>query len=197
MNCIKCQNEHQDYSFRALQVQTFHVRDMGRESKVQALGDFQDFSLCRHCAEEKLNSRLNIRPALLKVIIPFSLLTVAGLILTILFWNGEGALRLAGLGMAGCGILCMIGMLKDILKKHRIYAGMDREQALRGCAWDCILECAPRKDGENDLTYIPVTEETLARKNGDLMILYDLVPEIAVEAHKRLHGLSSEIPPEQ
>jgi hypothetical protein len=51
-----------------------------------------------------------------------------------------------------------------------------------------MLEGAPKKDDINDITYIPVDEKTLARKNGDLMVLYDLVPEIAVEAHKRIHG---------
>lgn len=188
MNCIKCNQEHSDFTFRALQVQTFHVRDLGRDSKVQALGDFQDFSVCEDCAEKKLNSHLNIRPAVLKVVIPFSLMILAGAALTVLYWKGEGALRLAGLGMVGCGILCIIGMLKDILKKHRLYASMPRKKALSDCAWECVLDEAPKKNGENDITYIPVTEETLARKNGDLMILYDLVPEIAVEAHKRIHG---------
>ena len=46
---------------------------------------------------------------------------------------------------------------------------------------------APKKENENDLSYIPVNEKTLARKNGDLMILYHLLPEIAVEAWNKLH----------
>ena len=50
------------------------------------------------------------------------------------------------------------------------------------------MDAAPKKHDINDITYIPVDEETLARKNGDLMILYDLLPEIAIEAHKRIHA---------
>ena len=34
---------------------------------------------------------------------------------------------------------------------------------------------------------LPVNKKTRSRKNGDLMILYNLLPEIAVEAWKRLH----------
>ena len=49
------------------------------------------------------------------------------------------------------------------------------------------IDGAPKKNDINDITYIPVNEETLARKNGDLMILYELLPEIAIEAHKRIH----------
>ena len=33
-----------------------------------------------------------------------------------------------------------------------------------------------------------LTPELEQAKNGDLMILYDLVPAIAVEAHKRIHA---------
>lgn len=51
---------------------------------------------------------------------------------------------------------------------------------------------APKKENENDLTYIPINEQTLRRKNGDLMILYDLLPEIAVQAWNRLHGKTTE-----
>ena len=65
-------------------------------------------------------------------------------------------------------------------------------EALEEAAWDVYLAEAPKKEGQNDLTYIPVNEKTLARKNGDLMILYRLLPEIAVEAWKRIHGEKEE-----
>ena len=51
---------------------------------------------------------------------------------------------------------------------------------------------APKKEDMNDLTYIPVNEKTRSRKNGDLMILYNLLPEIAVQAWKHLHPENKE-----
>ncbi|MBQ5951399.1 MAG: hypothetical protein IJL66_04580 [Lachnospiraceae bacterium] len=45
----------------------------------------------------------------------------------------------------------------------------------------------PKKDKDIDLTYIPVDQKTMQRKNGDLMILYDLLPEIALQAYDRVH----------
>ena len=72
-----------------------------------------------------------------------------------------------------------------------------REEALYRCAWECMVDGAPKKNDVNDITYIPVDEKTLARKNGDLMILYDLVPEIAVQAHKRIHGIEDAPPVEE
>ena len=50
-----------------------------------------------------------------------------------------------------------------------------------------LLQTAPKKEGENDLTYIPATEKVLAMKNDDLMIEYKLLPAIAVQAWERLH----------
>ena len=59
---------------------------------------------------------------------------------------------------------------------------------MEGSAWECLQEGAPKKQDVNDITYIPVDEKTLALKNGDLMVLYELLPEIALEAHRRIHG---------
>lgn len=188
MNCIKCGQDSSDYHFHVLQVQTFHVRDMGKNSKIQALGDFEDYQVCAHCAQDKLDAHLNYLPALVKADLLFLLLSLCGGILAGCFWHGEGALRMLGFGMAACGILCIIGKSKEIIKSHGHLASLQREEALAECAWECFQENAPKKNGDNDITYIPVNEETLARKNGDLMILYDLVPENAVEAYKRIHA---------
>ena len=189
MNCINEHKEEDDFQFRVLQVETFHVRDMGKESKVQALGDFTQCAVSPEDARAALQKHLNIRPRVLRTVLPLSLLTAAGLILAVCFWHGEGALRLAGLGMAGCGILCMWGLLRDLLRSYRILSSMPEDQALSQCAWECALARLPRKHGDNDLSYIPVNEETMGRKNGDLMILYDLLPQIAVQAYNRIHGL--------
>ena len=51
--CIACGKDAK-ITFRALEVQTLHVRDLDREKRVQALGDFHDFAVCRECAKTKL-----------------------------------------------------------------------------------------------------------------------------------------------
>jgi excisionase family DNA binding protein len=60
MNCVKCGKEHNDYPFRVLQVQTFHVRDFGKNSRVQALGGFEEYHVCRACTEEKYAAAMNV-----------------------------------------------------------------------------------------------------------------------------------------
>lgn len=188
MKCIKCGREHNDYHFRVLQVQTLHVRDFGKNQRIQALGGFEEYDVCAPCAEEKYAGFVNVGPAVKKAVLLWGCVMALGLVLTLIFWNGEGVLRLAGLGMLVGGGLCLFGGLRSAAVKQRELLVLDREDALYRCAWECLIDGAPKKNDINDITYIPVDETTLARKNGDLMILYDLLPEIAIQAHKRIHG---------
>lgn len=189
MNCIKCGKEHSDYHFRVLQVQTLHVRDLNKEKRVQALGDFEEYTVCAACAEEKYARHMDDRTAIRKTALLYGAMMLAGLLLTIFFWKGEGALRMMGLGLLIGGGLCLYNGLRNASAKKREMSALSREDALYRCAWECLVDGAPKKDDINDITYIPVDVQTLARKNGDLMILYDLLPEIAIQAHKRLHGI--------
>ncbi len=189
MKCSKCGREHSDYHFRVLQVQTLHVRDFGKTSRVQALGDFEEYSVCNACAEEKQRIILDVSGAVKKAALLYGSLMALGLVLSIFFWNGEGVLRLAGLGLLIGGGLCLVGGLQTATKQKRELLALPKDKALYQCAWESMVDAAPKKQDVNDLTYIPVNEETLARKNGDLMILYDLLPEIAIQAHKRIHGV--------
>lgn len=188
MNCIKCGASGQDYPFHVLQVQTLHVRDLTGEKRVQALGDFENHCVCRKCAERKLSAILNNRKATVKSILPFLLAMGAGIAIAAIFWRSNGAFRLLGLGMLACGVLGTLGTIQTGEKKRKQFAPLPPDKALAAAAWECFLEAAPKKNNINDITYIPVNEETLARKNGDLMILYDLLPEIAVQAYERIHA---------
>lgn len=187
MKCVKCGSEHNGYRFPVLQVQTLHVRDVNREKRVQALGDFEEYTVCPGCAEDKYRRILDTGSIVRKNCLLYGGLMVLGILLCLLFWQGEGVFRLLGLGLIAGGGLCLGGNIRNAAARKRELLSLGAEEALRRCAWECMLEGAPKKNDINDITYIPIDETTLSRKNGDLMILYDLLPEIAVEAHKRIH----------
>ena len=86
-----------------------------------------------------------------------------------------------------CGILGIGSVVTDARKRRAEYEGYTADRAIREAAWEAVVKNAPKKNGDEDLSYIPVTPETLSMKNGDLMIMYKLLPEIAVEAWKRIH----------
>ena len=188
MYCIHCQRETADHPFHVLQVLTLHVRDLKGDKRVQALGDFEDYCVCGRCAEEHLERTLHNSKALEKALFPFAAVLVIGIALAVLTWRGEGALRLLGIAMTVGGAFGLTGTWQRMTGKRRTFAALGPEKAAEAAAWDLFLQDAPKKYGINDITYIPVNGDTLARKNGDLMILYELLPEIAVQAHKRIHG---------
>ena len=188
LKCLKCGHES-DFAFRALTIRTLPVRDLSGEKKVQAIGDFQDFGVCASCAAQTLSVKKDIRRNVGKKFGGFALVAVAGILLeaaAFLFLNAERVYVLLGLAAIACGLIGMYSSAKDGMEEKNRISSMSNEDALRYAAWACVLENAPKKDLDADLSYIPVDRETRKRKNGDLMILYDLLPQIAVKAHKMI-----------
>ena len=198
--CVKCGGEG-EFGFRALTVRTIYLREMKGERRVQGLGDFIELSACRACAQKRLDDIRRPGSALAKRLIPFAVIMFIGVALAALLTFGDawlaslglgslasdGVLRLFGLAMLLCGGLGLFGNLRTFLDTRREYAALSDEEALLRAAWSVASEGAPKKSGDEDLTYIPVTERTLAMKNGDLMIEYKLLPDIAKQAHELMH----------
>ncbi|WMJ84671.1 hypothetical protein ACS3UN_05970 [Oscillospiraceae bacterium LTW-04] len=185
-DCLKCANAAA-YPFRVLEIRTLHVRDITGEKRVQALGELKSYAVCKSCAATHLEKVKNPIATAFKRIVAFGAILALGLIMTVVFQHANSALRLMGFAAIICGVLGLISSAQSTRKHQQLFAGLDTEQALAFSAWEVMLENAPKKSADADLTYIPINEKTLAAKNGDLMILYDLLPEIAVQAHRILH----------
>ena len=195
--CIRCGNPAA-YPIRALEVRTLPVRGLGGERKVQALGDEKQGGVCEHCAQEQLKLSLDPVRAVKPQLIRFGAVFAAGLLIeavTFLFLkDNRQVFLLLGIAALVCGILGIYDALKKAKEKAASLRTLPEAEALQEAAWDVFIAEAPKKEDVNDLTYIPVNEKTRSRKNGDLMILYNLLPEIAVEAWKRLHPEDTENP---
>ena len=189
-DCLKCENTAA-YSFRVLEVRTLHVRDITGEKRVQALGEFCDYAVCESCAAAHMAKVQNPTADTLRRCAVFGAVLTLGLALSAAFWRSGSALRLMGFSAIICGVLGLISSTQAARKHRQVYAGLDAEHAMALAAWEVLLERAPKKSADADLTYIPVNEKSLAAKNGDLMILYNLLPDIAVQAHRLLHGGSA------
>ena len=195
--CIRC-GSPAAYPIRALEVRTLPVRGLGGERKVQALGDEKQDGVCEHCAQEQLKLSLDPVRAVKPQLIRFGAVFAAGLLIeavTFLFLkDNRQVFLLLGIAALVCGILGIYDALKKAKEKAASLRALPEAEALQEAAWDVFIAEVPKKEDVNDLTYIPVNEKTRSRKNGDLMILYNLLPEIAVEAWKRLHPEDTEIP---
>ena len=187
--CIRCGGPA-EYPVRALEVRTLHVRSIGGERRVQALGDEKENAVCEACAKAQLDLSLDPVKAAKPQLMTFGAVIAAGIIIeavTFLFLKGHQIGILLGLAALACGGLGIYDTLHKAKEKAASLRKLPEQDALAEAAWDVYLAEAPKKENENDLSYIPVNEKTCARKNGDLMILYHLLPEIAVEAWNKLH----------
>ena len=188
--CIRC-GSPVAYPIRALEVRTLPVRGLGGERKVQALGDEKQSGVCERCAREQLNLSLDPVRAVKHRLIRFGAVFAAGLLIeavTFLFLkDNRQVFLLLGIAALVCGVLGIYDVLNKAKEKSASLRALPEAEALEEAAWDVFVDESPKKEDVNDLTYIPVNEKSRSRKNGDLMILYHLLPEIAVEAWKRLH----------
>lgn len=183
-DCIQCGSTAQ-YSFEALEIHTLHVRDLKGEKRVQALGSRAEFHVCAGCAQKQLQK--NREGVHTKEVLPFAAILLLGIVCAAVFWNGEGAFRLFGICGVICGILGIVSTVKGARQRQVQYYSLSDETALEKAAWEVAALRAPHKQGDHDLTYLPITPETLAMKNGDLMIAYNLLPDIAIQAWNTLH----------
>ena len=197
--CIRC-GEPASRELRALQVRTLPIRSLAGEKRVQALGEEVAAHVCEACAAKQLSFLKDVRNAVRKKVLVFGGVLAGGIIITALtlLLNRERILLMPGIGAVICGVLGIAEAVQKAREKAAALRSMPEAEALEEAAFDVMVSSLPSKNGSDDLTYIPINEKTLARKNGDLMILYRLLPEIAKQAWNRMHGISDEEkPPEQ
>lgn len=184
--CLVCAGESKGYSFRALEVQTLHVRDYNGEKRVQALGSFRDWTVCEDCARRRLEETLSPGKRLAKACLPFLLVLAGGIFWMLLVHEEAFALRLLGPAAIFCGLAGTVSSVRRAVVQRAQFLKLPREEALKRAAWSCALSAAPNKNGDNDLTYIPVDEETQGLDWKQMVLRYDLLPPIAAQALERL-----------
>ncbi len=197
--CMHCGKEG-DLPIRALEVRTLPIRDLTGERRVQALGDWKDAAVCRSCAEEERKREENVLRSACPRLWRFGLVLAAGALLealSFLVLNRERVYVLLGLAAVACGLIGMVSSVREAAERKRELARLSGEEALEEAAWALFVQHMPKKEGDNDLTYIPVNARTRRRKNGDLMVLYHLLPAIANEAYARIRQDAEQTAPGQ
>ena len=180
MNCSNCQKEA-DFRYRVLEVQTLNVRSLKGHNRVQALGKFQDYGICRSCAERKLRETLEFSGEKRKHCI-FSIIIIILGLLIILNKGSEDIVGFTGIFFILGGVLIEYGTVSEWLKLRKELNALTPENRIERAAWLELLDTAPKKSIDSDISYIPVREETVKMKKGDFMVMYDLIPEIVEKA---------------
>ncbi len=180
MNCSNCQKEA-DFSYRVLEVQTLHVRSLKGDNKVQALGNFCNYGICRSCAERKLKDTLEFSGEKKKHCI-FSIVIIILGCLILLNMGSEGLIGFTGLFFILGGVLIEYGTVSEWYRMRKELMALPFDERLKRAAWLELLATAPKKSIDSDISYIPVDRETVNMKKGDFMVMYNLIPEIVEKA---------------
>ena len=186
---MKCERDFPDaLSFQVLEVHTLHIRDFNGERVIQALGEFQEYEICTACASEEVQAVLLPAKRIMMRCIPFALLSVVGIALSMLltFRDIMPALRVIGPMAIVVGIIGMAGKVREILIERENVSKMSRDEAVRYCAWQLVLRNAPKKYGDNDIAYIQVNDDTMRMGVRELAENYGLIPAIAKQVHVTL-----------
>ena len=116
--CIRC-GDPAAYPIRALEVRTLHVRSIGGERRVQALGDEKHSAVCEACARAQLSLSTDPRRAAKKQILPFAAVLAAGILIEILTFlfvkDSRQVFILLGIAALVCGALGIY----DALRRER------------------------------------------------------------------------------
>ena len=191
MHCLNCSKpiHSNDFSFKAIEIQTFAVRDLKGESKIQALGKTVTFHVCKDCAEKQYKNDSEFKVLNIPTAKNYIYLTVCGLLIVLLslVLIKHSLLTMLGAMAIIAGSLGSYEAIKKALVLSKELKTMSEDDRLESSAWRVVLNNAPTKDGDNDITYIPINNKTKEYKPGDIMVLYNLLPELAIEAHKRIN----------
>lgn len=188
MKCLSCEKPNPEYSFRVLEVHTLHVRDFDGERLIQALGDERIFELCAACVSEEVRASLFPAMRILRRCAGFVGVLAVGAVmsLTLTLSDEMIALRVLGPMCVFVGVSGIFARVKEILARRKVLESMSEPERLKASAWECVLKSAPKKFGDNDITYIPI-DEAISLQPEELAVKYDLLPPIAAKVYEVIH----------
>ena len=180
--CLKCNKNEMGFEFDVLEVHTLHIRDFDGEKRVQALGGSKRWTVCSNCAADRLAQAVSPRKRIIKNCLPYILVLVIGIVLLFFTRNAVPSLKLVAPAAIFCGIAGAIAAFQKEQKQSASLKALPKDKALREAAWICLLEQAPKKQNDNDITYIPKEALVSCQDANSLALQYDLLPAIAKQA---------------
>jgi hypothetical protein len=158
-------------------IRTLHIRDLGGEKKVQAVGNVIEEWVCGSCIQKEMDHALNPGKIIWKKTMLYAVLAAAGIAIAVFFH--ERVLRIFGAAAVLCAVVCLYSDLTKISKRRKSTIDNSPEENNTFYSLELIRRNLPRKNGEEDLTYIPMERSLVSASLGDMGVEYGLIPEIA------------------
>lgn len=169
------------------EVLTLRVRGMDGEKRVQALGQEMEAGLCHACLDAYIGRLAEPKEEIRKAALMFGGIVLAGLAIFFIPASALGFdFRLPGAGAAVIGALGFSRRYQSIQGRKAAVISAGAEENRRAHALEYLHALLPKKEGENDLSYVPLTDKEAAMNIGTLAAAYSLLPGIAQQLSLRL-----------
>ena len=162
------------------EVLTLRVRGLDGEKRVQALGQEMEAGLCHACLDQYIGRLAEPKEEIRKAAMMFGGSGLAGLAMFFIPASSLGFdFRFPGAGAFAIGALGFIRRYQAIQERKKAIVCAGTEENREAYTLECFHKLLHKKEGENDLSYVPLRDREAAMNIGTLAAAYGLLPGIA------------------
>ena len=176
------------------EVLTLRVRGLDGEKRVQALGKEMEAGLCHACLDQYIGKLAEPKEEIRKAALMYGGIALAGLAMLFIPASAMGFnFRLPGAGALAISALGFIRRYQAIQVRKAAVVSASTEENRKAYTIEYLHTLLPKKEGENDLSYVPLTDREAAMNIGTLAAAYGLLPGIAQQLSLRLRPREVEV----
>ena len=180
--CVQCGGVPQ-YHIQLMEVRMYQNPLIYEQEPVQVVEQTVKMDVCGDCARRQLRGDLHLLSP--KELFQLGMVALMTALCLWVYRSGQSAAMLPG--AAACLVLGVGCTLAEARARHRKYASMPEPEELEAAAAEVAIAHAEQTDGGAETIYIPVTADTMKLRSDDLMIDFDLQPEVSECVWSLLH----------
>lgn len=194
--CVHCKKNEGSFDFQVVEVRNLTIRNnnalqpslAGKYSRYQELGNIKTMSVCDECIARKLEYINKPLKGYLHEGFSAILFLVLGVLLVVRFAGRDNFTFIVGLLIVFASVHRTLDYFSKAKTKKATYSKYSENNARFVAAWDCVMESAPKRDGNTRVFYIPITDATMKMSPKEFKAYYRLTIENAEAFHELLHN---------
>ncbi len=194
--CVRCKKNGGSFDFQVVEVRNLTIRNnntlqpslAGKYSRYQELGNIKTMSVCEDCIRRKLDYINNPVKGYFHDGFSAILCLVLGILMVLRFMGKDNFMTIIGALIVFAALHRTVDYFTKAKSKKANFAKYSENNARFIAAWDCVVESAPKRDGNTRVFYIPITDATMKMSAKDFKAYYRLTIENAEAFHDMLHN---------
>ena len=180
-HCVRCGGAPH-YHIRLMEVRTYQNPLIYEQEPVQTMDRTVEVDVCGDCARHQLRGELHLLSP--KELFQLGVVTLMTALCLWVYRSGQNAVMLPGAAIClALGVGCTLWEAQTRCER---YASMPEAEKLEAAAAEVAITHA-EQEGDGAAIYIPITADTMRMRSDDLMIGFDLQPEISDRVWSLLH----------